>query len=747
MHNATGLTITNPLVLYRALVATNRIRPDPSQLRLGMLKFLKYYSGIARNVYIADTNNVEALHLQKLYDRLKDYEPAIEYRQRLNRVGNVLKDKNELPNADTSPGLGSRGIWKSLIQQKAKRDDLALTRVLNNHEAALQLDSPKGLMLHGEVGTGKSMLIDLFSDCLPTEKKRRWHFNTFMLETFSKLEQLRRGQSLFRNGDSSVKGDDYSMLWLARDLIKTSPILFLDEFQLPDRTASKIMANLMTNFFQLGGVLIATSNRMPDELAKAAGMEFVHPPPRFLSLSRRLGFNNKRGNGGGMFAGEGEFGQFLELLKARCDIWEMEGKQDYRRGEPEKHSSQPAAEVDAVGMGATTGGLSDAKGLDLDTNISENAPSEATGLPANYFIQDTASPESLLTLFGKTQLRATGDESTAVNDIPWVPATMTIYGRTVYIPRTHGNIAFFTFAEICATSLGPADYISIASTFHTLIVTDTPVLTVLLKNEARRFITLLDALYEARCKLLVTAAAGPDDIFFPETRRIAVSGEVLETSDQDAVYPETFSEVHQDLTAPFRPNVSSYGGEEPDYSHSRLQGVLADDALEDDPPNRVRRLADEERREMKATPNFGQTSTFIGDDERFAYKRAASRLWEMCGKKWWDRNEEGWWKPLSKEARRWETPLGSQPSSTVSLRDEGSEIAAAEGMGHTRQVSEDEDQVLFKHSASPFRTASEPPPKISWTHVWGTGVVWGKRAGAWGKGVEGLKDRKKKDDK
>lgn len=49
---------------------------------------------------------------------------------------------------------------------------------------------------------------------------------------------------------------------------------------------------------------------------------------------------------------------------------------------------------------------------------------------------------------------------------------------------------------------------------------------------------------------------------------------------------------------------------------------------------------------------------------------------------------------------------------------------------------------LFTHGASPFRTVDSVPPKIWATHVWGT-VKWGKRAGAWGKGVEGLEERRK----
>jgi peroxisome-assembly ATPase len=76
--------------------------------------------------------------------------------------------------------IGTKGIWTSLLAQKEKRDSLALTRVLTNHEAALQLNSPKGLLLHREVGTGKIMLIDLFADCLPNRKKRQWHFNIYL---------------------------------------------------------------------------------------------------------------------------------------------------------------------------------------------------------------------------------------------------------------------------------------------------------------------------------------------------------------------------------------------------------------------------------------------------------------------------------------------------------------------------------------------------------------------------------------
>ena len=322
--SSTGLTITNPLVLYRALIATKRIDPDPAQHRL-------------------------ALHLQKLYHRLKDYEPEIEYTHRLDQLsraaGRPTANSDEGSHGKNLSEEVQKGIFSTLRAQSAKANAMALTRKLTDHDSALELQSPQGLLLYGEVGTGKSMLVDLLADCLPNRKKRRWHFNTFMLETFARLEQLRRSR-LVEGG----QGEEHSLLWLARDMISTSPILFLDEFQLPDRAASKILSNLFTSFFHLGGVLIATSNRMPEELANAQGMEFAPPPASRLGLLGNrwgiLGAGKESGRSENMFSNEGDFAAFLEVLRARCEVWDMEGGKDWRRREAQEvdDSSVPTAE-------------------------------------------------------------------------------------------------------------------------------------------------------------------------------------------------------------------------------------------------------------------------------------------------------------------------------------------------------------------------------------------------------------------
>ncbi|KAF2833703.1 mitochondrial ATPase-like protein [Ophiobolus disseminans] len=693
--SGTGVAITNPLVLYRSLLATQKIRPDPAQHRL-------------------------ALHLQKLYDNLIDYEPSVEYSQRLQQLSRAVdtgQNATPPPPADLqSRSIRTKGLWNSLLAQKKSRDTVELTRRLTDQDEAMKLQSPKGLMLHGEVGTGKSMLIDLFQDCLPNRKKRRWHFNTFMLDTTARLEQIRRSRAMIVGPDAPH--DENSLLLVARDLIETSPILFLDEFQLPDRAASKILSNLMTSFFQLGGVLIATSNRMPEDLAKAAGMEFDAPRTGKLgwSLGGRGGMS-RRDEGAGQ---KGEFAAFLEVLRARCEVWEMEGKKDYRKLEREDESQGAGAiQTRATESNATATFGVGSGALPIDSKSSEDSQlASQSFLPMNYLVQPSTAED--LTTFAETFNTLVERATQTAYPIPWEPTTIIVYGRPIDIPAQHNGVAFFTFSELCGAVLGPADYITLASTYHTFILTDVPIMQFLQKNEARRLITLLDALYEARCRLLITAVTGPDDIFFPEPPASTATGE--DALLNDAVYPETYSEIYQDATSPFRPNVSSYGSD-----------TLAPDALEDDPPNRARTpgssFTDERRlSDGSKAPDFANIGGLTGEDERFAVKRAESRIWEMCSGRWWDRAE--WWRPLPITSRHWErSSVASQP-------------ARASLPPNVKILSQDEQQgQLFPHGASPFRTHPDAPPKIDWTHVWGT-VKWGRRAGAWGKGVEGLEERK-----
>ncbi|KAM0254969.1 hypothetical protein ACHAQJ_006277 [Trichoderma viride] len=628
---STAVTITDPLVKYKSLVAAGIYSPDPAQHRL-------------------------ARHLHEIYIRIKDYSPQIEYRQRLNQVARLTEPKKP-SEEETGQGilaLRHHAIWrnplfKHLLNSPEGRESLALTRTFTNHQTAIDIDSPKGLFLSGEVGTGKSMLLDLLAEGLPTQKKKRWHYNTFMLYTLSQLEKHRRSES-----QSSNTTAEYSLLWMAKKLIDESPILFLDEFQLPDRAASKILSNLFVTFFQLGGVLVASSNRMPEELQNATGIDYTPTSRGFMGKI----FGGISRNRGELFGQASDFAAFLEVLKARCDFWQMDGTQDWRRREKD---SSPISSVNQTGdVGGT---------LHISTPTErKDDESKAQTRPHYYYLFD----EDGQAFDQKTREIVSGSSR---KPIPWEPSKLIVYGRQVVTPYHYNGFVFWTFDQL-VESFGPADYLTMASTYHTFIIDRVPVLTTLARNEARRFITLLDALYEARCKLVIRAQSLPDDLFFPESsvspsssRRLlnkeGNEGSNNTNTDDDATYSETIAEVYQDQLSPFRPNVSYYDTKSTTSKYDPDQD--SDFGLQ------------------KRTIDFTNAGAFTGEDERFAYKRAASRLWELCSARWHARTGD-WWQPLAVEARHWEGGEASKPYQIKPMEKRSAD--SVEGMGESVEVEE-----------------------------------------------------------
>ncbi|KAK1967546.1 AFG1-like ATPase [Colletotrichum sublineola] len=631
-YYSTAMAITDPLVKYRTLVSSNVLSPDPDQHRL-------------------------AIHLHKLYGRLKDYAPEVDYSERLKQVADISETRDPEEAAATL-AMPSHPIWDNPLfkhlARKAKptpkdQNPMALVHVRTSLEGAISINSPKGLFLSGEVGVGKSMLIDLLAQGLPTEKKKRWHFNTFMLYTFSQLERFRQSHPELRGNEK-----EYSMLWLAKKLVGESPILFLDEFQLPDRAASKILSHLFIAFFHLGGVLIASSNRMPEELQKAIGVEYTVAPTDGFLKSLFLGGARSRGT----LHSQNDFAAFVEVLKARCDFWHMEGATDWRRRETGDKVAIEKASLKGAGL------------TEKPVEVQEE-----TTKPAKYFL----TPET----------SAWATELSELISKPWRPATLTVYGRTVVIPRQRDGIVFWDFDDLAAT-FGPADYVTMASTYHTFIVDNVPTMTTLHKNEARRFITLLDALYEARGKLFVRAETGPDDLFFPDIRAAQAEADLAavtatapglesgeEVIDSDAIHSETIAEVYQDQAAPFRPNISYYDTELPTSKY------------DPDQDSDFGRLGNVSSATGSSSPNFSNTAGFIGEDERFAYRRAASRLWELCSAAWHARGVGGepseWWTPVPRIARHWEDSAPSRPKRDEPLLPRRQTDAS---MGPSRPVDE-----------------------------------------------------------
>lgn len=324
------------------------------------------------------------------------------------------------------------------------------------------------------------------------------------------------------------------------------------------------------------------------------------------------------------------------------------------------------------------------------------------------------------------------------------PDTLIVYGHKVNVPWQNKGVAYFEFEDICGTYLAAADYISLASRYHTFIIDNVPALKMTQKNEARRFITLLDALYESKCRLLIRAEAPPEDMFFADARN-----QNEEDEDSESLVQEMFSEVHQDLSQPFRPNVSSYEGNERENEDStttssspvneitskRLvnnndESVLSSTSpLEDDPSKKFF----PDTASAATAPNFTKVSAFTGEDERFAYKRAVSRLKEMTGSPRWVQDAR--WTPVDRESRPWESfeegvPLpdsyflgGDKSTKPSSSSSSNSSEQQQNQLNNSNNNNNEEEEDSLKYT-SPFRRNREPAPKFDAHHFWAM-VQWG----------------------
>ncbi len=282
-------------------------------------------------------------------------------------------------------------------------------------------ETPRGLYLWGPVGRGKSMLMDLFFEAAPVKKKRRTHFHEFMLAAHARLRQARQNRD--EHG-----GQDALIAEAAKQIAAEARLLCFDEVQVTDIADAMILGRLFERLFAEGVVVVATSNRPPDDLYKNG-------------LNRQL------------------FLPFIALLKQRLDPVELAGPRDFRLAQlmaaPVYHSPLGPAADEAM-----------ARAWDRLTF--------------------GAAPQAL---------------------------TLNVGGRALRVEREAAGVARFSFAELCARPLGAADFLEIAERFHTVLIENVPKLTPAMREEAARFRTLVDALYEAKAKLIASAEAEPGELY------------------------------------------------------------------------------------------------------------------------------------------------------------------------------------------------------------------------------------------
>ena len=349
-----ALTSEGPLPALRARIAAGAITADPAQ-------------------------ELAAEKLQDLWRRTRGYDPKVE-----------------------PPDTG--GFLGRFFRRKAVEEAPS--------------GAPLGLYLVGEVGRGKSMLMDLFFASADVARKKRLHFHQFMQQAHRRIHAWKK-----EHGDTADPIPP-----LADSIVAEAALLCFDEFQVHDIADAMILGRLFEALFARGVVIVATSNTTPDDLFKGK-------------------------------PGRDAFLPFIALIKKRIEVLELESARDYRRD-------------------------------------------RIRGLPTWHVPPDGRAERAMDAAFAEL-----------TGDTPAKPTKLTLLGRAVEVPLAARGVARFEFNDICGKPLGPADFLAVATHFHTVVLDGIPRLGPENFDKARRFITLIDALYEHRVKLVASAEEHPDRLY------------------------------------------------------------------------------------------------------------------------------------------------------------------------------------------------------------------------------------------
>jgi cell division protein ZapE len=280
----------------------------------------------------------------------------------------------------------------------------------------------KGLYIYGEVGRGKTMLMDLFYEASPVKRRRRAHFHEFMIDVHERVHALRQKMKAGEHADQ----DPIELV--AKDLASEAWLLCFDEFHVTDIADAMILVRLFTQMFARGVVVVATSNVAPADLYKDG-------------LNRAL------------------FVPFIHMLEERMDIVRLASRTDFRL-------------------------------------------EKLAGLPVWHVPADAAADAAL----DDAWRRLARDHDGGAQELP-------IKGRSIHVPRAAMGVARFSFHDLCEEPLAAADYLRIAHEYHTIILDHIPVMSFDNRNAAKRFIILIDTLYDTNVKLIASAAAEPDALY------------------------------------------------------------------------------------------------------------------------------------------------------------------------------------------------------------------------------------------
>ncbi len=274
----------------------------------------------------------------------------------------------------------------------------------------------KGLYIWGGVGRGKTYLMDLFFDCLPTARKHRTHFYRFMQEVHQSL--------------AVYQGEADPLEFVAASIASDVDVLCFDEFFVVDIGDAMILAGLLDALLSSGVVLVATSNVKPDALYEN-GLQ----RERFLPA--------------------------IALLKKFTDIVEIQQGTDYR--------------------------------------LQHLSSSELYHSPVNELVNE--------------KLKACFHDLVPDQSQIHEQQALMILGREIQSVASAEDIVWFQFSALCEGPRSAFDYVELARLYHAVILSDVPQLSESDSDAARRFVSLIDELYDRRVKLVISAEVSVSDLY------------------------------------------------------------------------------------------------------------------------------------------------------------------------------------------------------------------------------------------
>ncbi|WP_296020425.1 cell division protein ZapE [uncultured Agrobacterium sp.] len=348
-------------------------------------------------------------------------QPVPAYNQSVVEQLNALTASGELKADAAQLGVAAHldRILSDLKLRKPAKKKSALGWMFARKAASSP--SVKGLYVHGSVGRGKTMLMDMFFQMAPIEKKRRCHFHEFMADVHNRVHAHRQK---LKSGETK-QADPIPPV--AAQLLAEAELLCFDEFTVTDIADAMILARLFTELFANGCTLVTTSNVVPDNLYKDG-------------LNRGL------------------FLPFIDLLQQNVEVVSLDSPIDYR--------------------------MEKVKSLPVYVTPLDGAADQAMDMAWHHL---------------------TAGQAVA-------PVEIEMKGRSVLVPRAAGRVARFTFRDLCEKPLGASDFLAIADRFDTVFIDHIPMLSADRRNETKRFIILIDTLYDHTVRLFASAAAMPEDL-------------------------------------------------------------------------------------------------------------------------------------------------------------------------------------------------------------------------------------------